>query len=85
MRDFQAVIGREVRRQAQETWGGKPDVLLACIGGGSNAIGLFHEFVDDDDVRLIGVEAGERAGRACGGRWGSAALQRLLGGSGAGC
>lgn len=40
--------------------GGKPDILVACVGGGSNAMGLFHEFVDDEDVRLIGVEAGER-------------------------
>ena len=55
VREFQAVIGREVRAQALEKWGGKPDVLLACIGGGSNSIGLFHEFVEDDDVRLIGA------------------------------
>jgi tryptophan synthase beta chain len=58
VRDFQAVIGREVRWQAKEKWGGKPDILVACIGGGSNSIGMFHEFVDDKDVRLIGVEAG---------------------------
>jgi tryptophan synthase beta chain len=58
VRDFQACIGREVRWQAQEKWGGKPDILVACIGGGSNSIGMFHEFVDDKDVRLIGVEAG---------------------------
>ena len=43
VRDFQAVIGEEVRRQCQAAFGGKPDVLLACVGGGSNAIGLFHE------------------------------------------
>ena len=55
VRDFQAVIGREVREQAQAKWGGKPDVCVACIGGGSNAIGLFHEFVEDPDVRLIGA------------------------------
>lgn len=54
MRDFQAVIGKEVRQQCLEKMGGKPDILLACVGGGSNAIGLFHEFVDDADVRLIG-------------------------------
>jgi tryptophan synthase beta chain len=60
VRDFHAVIGKETRRQAMEKWGGKPDVLVACVGGGSNAIGLFHEFVDDADVRLIGVEAGGR-------------------------
>ncbi|KAL4517679.1 hypothetical protein Ndes2526A_g02064 [Nannochloris sp. 'desiccata'] len=58
VRDFQACIGREVRWQAKEKWGGKPDILIACIGGGSNSIGMFHEFVDDKDVRLIGVEAG---------------------------
>jgi len=50
VRDFQAVIGKEVRRQCQEQFGGVPDVLLACVGGGSNAIGLFHEFVDDEQV-----------------------------------
>ncbi|GAU20498.1 hypothetical protein TSUD_130560, partial [Trifolium subterraneum] len=57
VREFQAVIGRETRKQALEKWGGKPDILVACVGGGSNAIGLFHEFIDDQDVRLIGVEA----------------------------
>lgn len=57
VREFHAVIGKETRRQALEKWGGKPDVLVACVGGGSNAMGLFHEFVDDADVRFIGVEA----------------------------
>lgn len=57
VREFHAVIGNETRRQAMEKWGGKPDVLLACVGGGSNAMGLFHEFVGDSDVRLVGVEA----------------------------
>ena len=57
VRDFHGCIGRETRAQAMEKWGGKPDVLVACVGGGSNAMGLFHEFVDDEDVRLIGVEA----------------------------
>ncbi|KAF6162929.1 hypothetical protein GIB67_021078, partial [Kingdonia uniflora] len=57
VREFHAVIGKETRKQAMEKWGGKPDVLVACVGGGSNAMGLFHEFVDDADVRLIGVEA----------------------------
>ncbi|ESW18433.1 hypothetical protein PHAVU_006G040500 [Phaseolus vulgaris] len=57
VREFQAVIGKETRKQALEKWGGKPDVLVACVGGGSNAMGLFHEFIDDEDVRLIGVEA----------------------------
>ncbi|HXG03990.1 MAG TPA: tryptophan synthase subunit beta [Candidatus Binatia bacterium] len=58
VRDFQAVIGRETRRQAQRLLGRLPDVLVACVGGGSNAIGLFHPFVADRRVRLIGVEAG---------------------------
>jgi len=57
VRDFHACIGRETRAQAMEKWGGKPDYLVACVGGGSNAMGLFHEFVDDEDVKLIGVEA----------------------------
>lgn len=57
VREFHKVIGKETRRQAMDKWGGKPDVLVACVGGGSNAMGLFHEFVDDEDVRLIGVEA----------------------------
>ncbi len=57
VRDFQAVIGQETRIQCQEKWGGLPDILLACVGGGSNAMGLFHEFVDEPTVRLIGVEA----------------------------
>ena len=57
VRDFQAVIGKETRAQSQEKWGGLPDILLACVGGGSNAIGLFYEFVDEPTVRLIGVEA----------------------------
>ena len=57
VRDFQAVIGQETRLQCQEKWGGLPDILLACVGGGSNAMGLFHEFVKEDSVRLIGIEA----------------------------
>ncbi|KAJ0046360.1 hypothetical protein Pint_04203 [Pistacia integerrima] len=57
VREFHAVIGKETKKQAMEKWGGKPDVLVACVGGGSNAIGLFHEFINDQDVRLIGVEA----------------------------
>jgi len=57
VRDFHAVIGEETRQQCLANWGGKPDVLLACVGGGSNAMGLFHEFVEDTSVRLIGVEA----------------------------
>ena len=58
VRDFHNVIGEETRAQCQEKWGGLPDILLACVGGGSNAMGLFHEFVNDASVRLIGVEAG---------------------------
>ncbi|WP_373525267.1 tryptophan synthase subunit beta [Nostoc sp.] len=57
VRDFHAVIGVETRAQSQEKWGGLPDILLACVGGGSNAIGLFNEFVHETSVRLIGVEA----------------------------
>ncbi|KAJ1384329.1 Tryptophan synthase, beta chain [Sesbania bispinosa] len=57
VREFQSVIGKETRMQAWEKWGGKPDVLVACVGTGSNALGLFHEFIPDRDVRLIGVEA----------------------------
>jgi tryptophan synthase beta chain len=57
VRDFHAVIGRETRSQCLEKWGGLPDILLACVGGGSNAMGLFHEFVEEKTVRLIGVEA----------------------------
>ncbi|KAJ6728775.1 TRYPTOPHAN SYNTHASE-RELATED [Salix koriyanagi] len=55
--EFQSVIGKETRRQAMEKWGGKPDVLIACIGSGSNAMGLFHDFIEDEEVKLIGVEA----------------------------
>ncbi|MEE4382645.1 MAG: tryptophan synthase subunit beta [Pseudomonadales bacterium] len=58
VRDFQAVIGREARRQCLEKLGRLPDVLVACVGGGSNAIGMFHPFIRDRDVRLVGVEAG---------------------------
>lgn len=57
VRDFQAIIGQETRSQCQEKWGGLPDILLACVGGGSNAMGLFHEFVGDASVRMIGIEA----------------------------
>ena len=57
VRDFHAVIGNEAREQCLEAFGRLPDVLLACVGGGSNAMGLFHPFVQDTSVRLIGVEA----------------------------
>jgi tryptophan synthase beta chain len=58
VRDFQSIIGRETREQMQAAEGRLPDTLVACIGGGSNAMGLFHPFLDDTDVRIIGVEAG---------------------------
>ncbi|WP_417494148.1 tryptophan synthase subunit beta [Maricaulis sp.] len=57
VRDFQSIIGREARAQILERTGRLPDACVACIGGGSNAMGLFHPFIDDEDVRLIGVEA----------------------------
>lgn len=57
VRDFHAVIGQETRAQAMEKWGGLPDILMACVGGGSNAMGLFHEFIHESSIRLIGVEA----------------------------
>ena len=60
VRDFQSVIGREARAQMMEREGRLPDTLIACIGGGSNAMGLFHPFLDDDGVELIGVEAAGR-------------------------
>lgn len=60
VRDFQSVIGTEAREQIVEMAGRLPDVLIACVGGGSNAIGLFHAFRDDNDVDMIGVEAGGR-------------------------
>ncbi|MFN4023480.1 MAG: tryptophan synthase subunit beta [Hyphomonas sp.] len=57
VRDFQSVIGKEARAQILEREGRLPDVVMACIGGGSNAIGLFHPFIEDEGVRMIGVEA----------------------------
>ena len=57
VRDFQAIIGRETREQSLAITGRLPDALVACVGGGSNAIGLFYPFIDDPSVRLIGVEA----------------------------
>ena len=75
VRDFQSVIGREAKVQMMEAEGRLPDVVMACIGGGSNAIGLFHPFLDDNDVEIIGVEAagkgiasGEHAASLTGGR-----------------
>ena len=58
VREFQAVIGREARRQILDQVGRLPDIVVACVGGGSNAIGVFDAFVEDREVRLIGVEAG---------------------------
>jgi tryptophan synthase beta chain len=58
VRDFNAVAGREARRQSFEEFGQLPDALIACVGGGSNAMGLFYPFVEDDDVAMYGVEAG---------------------------
>ena len=58
VRDFQSVIGMEARQQIQEMAGRLPDTIIACVGGGSNAIGMFHAFRDDEDTDLIGVEAG---------------------------
>lgn len=66
VRDFHSIIGREVRRQIMEKEGRTPDLLVACVGGGSNAMGLFFEFLDDPDIRMVGIEAGGegiRAGR----------------------
>lgn len=57
VRDFQAVIGNEAKVQMQEDYNRQPDALIACVGGGSNAIGLFYPYINDDSVRLIGVEA----------------------------
>jgi tryptophan synthase beta chain len=60
VRDFQKVIGEEARAQILKTEGRLPDTLIACVGGGSNAIGLFHAFIPDDSVKMIGIEAGGR-------------------------
>lgn len=74
VRDFQAVIGREARQQCMEMQGKLPDALVACVGGGSNAIGLFHPFLNDESVKIYGVEAaghgletGEHAAPLCAG------------------
>ncbi|HMK15117.1 MAG TPA: tryptophan synthase subunit beta [Burkholderiales bacterium] len=58
VRDFQSVIGREAKTQMLEMFGRQPDALIACVGGGSNAIGLFYPYIEDQNVRLMGVEAG---------------------------
>src|SRR6266704_2864864 len=63
VRDFQSVIGREARAQILKAERRLPAAIIACVGGGSNAIGIFHEFIGDRDVRLIGVEAGGRSAK----------------------
>ena len=60
MRDFQSVIGKEAKAQWRKRYGGLPSAVVACVGGGSNAIGIFHAFVPDLEVKLIGVEPGGR-------------------------
>jgi tryptophan synthase beta chain len=60
VRDFQSVIGKEAKAQWKKRYGGLPSAVVACVGGGSNAMGIFHAFVPDEDVRLIGVEPGGR-------------------------
>lgn len=60
VRDFQSIIGKETKQQILEKCGRLPDYIIACVGGGSNAIGIFHPFVDDKDVKFIGVEAAGR-------------------------
>jgi tryptophan synthase beta chain len=77
VRDFNAVVGREARRQMLDEYGKLPEALVACVGGGSNAIGLFHPFIDDADVAMYGVEAAgrglsghEHAASLCAGRIG---------------
>ncbi len=63
VRHFQSVIGKEARQQALDAYGRLPDCVVACVGGGSNAIGMFHPFIADKEVKLIGVEAaGKRTG-----------------------
>jgi len=65
VRDFQAIIGREAKAQCQEHFGRLPDLVVACVGGGSNAIGIFHEFVPHSEVRLVGVEAAGTGEKGC--------------------
>ena len=75
VRDFQSVIGREAKEQMQELIGRQPDAILACVGGGSNAMGIFYPYIEDEKVRLIGVEAagyglesGKHAATLCAGK-----------------
>lgn len=65
VREFQAIVGREARQQFMDKTGTLPDVVCACVGGGSNAIGAFHAFVPDESVRLVGVEAGGTGEPGC--------------------
>ena len=60
VRDFQSVIGRECRQQCVDQFGRLPDHLVACVGGGSNAAGMFYPFIEDADVKMVGVEAARR-------------------------
>lgn len=57
VRDFQKVIGQEIKKQVNKFEGKNPDMVIACVGGGSNAIGAFYEFINDKEVELVGVEA----------------------------
>jgi tryptophan synthase beta chain len=75
VRDFNAIVGREARRQMLQIYDCLPDALVACVGGGSNAMGLFYPFIEDEDVKMFGVEAaghgletGEHAASLCAGR-----------------
>jgi tryptophan synthase beta chain len=63
VRDFQAVIGRETREQSLQRVGRLPDLVVACVGGGSNAAGMFYPFIEDADVELVGIEAGGRSSK----------------------
>ena len=63
VRDFQSVIGRECRQQCLDDFGGLPDAIVACVGGGSNAAGIFYPFIRDESIKLLGVEAGGRSSR----------------------
>jgi tryptophan synthase beta subunit len=57
VRDFQSIIGKESKEQSRKELGRLPDVVIACVGGGSNAIGMFHPFIEDKETKIIGVEA----------------------------
>jgi tryptophan synthase beta chain len=77
VRDFQSVIGREAKQQMPEIAGRQPDAVIACVGGGSNAMGIFYDYIPDESVRLIGVEAagyglesGKHAATLCEGKAG---------------